>query len=394
MAVASGRGKKGVEMGMGWEFLGWWQVWVWVLILAVLVVIVVAPSWGPSADSCCCQRVPQEERPALVPVGVTPASLALTRDGRRAYVANSNNYGLTGGHTVSVVDLRRGIVEMTISDPSFDEPWRIGLYRGSAYVANSAGSTVTVIDTRTNHVTGVIDGFDGPSGFAVAPKLGRAYVNNYGASAGVGSGNGTTVTVVDLASGTIIGSPIVVALAPASVAVSPDETLLYVACYVDGNPGTGLLQAVSTQTDAVVATASGFSGPFGLALTPDGRQAVVTNFGSNNFTPIGTSAAIVDLRRMQIVANVSVGMQPAGVAIDRRGRRAYVTNYDVLYAGPGYTNLTPGQGTVSIIDLKTRQLVGPTIAAGQGPNAIAISPDGRRAFVTNYLSNSLSILRI
>jgi DNA-binding beta-propeller fold protein YncE len=43
---------------------------------------------------------------ATINVGVTPDGIAITPDNRFAYVANNNNYSLTGADTVSVLDLR------------------------------------------------------------------------------------------------------------------------------------------------------------------------------------------------------------------------------------------------------------------------------------------------
>lgn len=73
----------------------------------------------------------------------------------------------------------------------------------------------------------------------ITPSGTKAYVINYGSPAGVGSGNGTTVSVVNLQTDSITGSPIIVDQAPAAIAISPDGKFVYTVNYVDGNPGTG-----------------------------------------------------------------------------------------------------------------------------------------------------------
>ncbi len=334
---------------------------------------------------------------ATINSGITPDGMAITPDNRFGYVANNNNYSLTGGDTVSVLDLKNNTVKTTISDSSFNEPFRIAINPAGtkAYVANSNSTTISIIDIATNTVTGVIGGFDGPSGMVITPDGSTGYVNNYGGPEGVGSGNAITVNVVDLVNNVIVGDPIVVGLAPAALAITPDGKFVYVMNYVNGNPGAGTMIAIQTSDNTVVGTPlTGFSGPFGIAITPNGKYAYVTNFGSNNFEPIGSTVSVVKLSTNAIVATINLAIQPAGIAITPNGRFAYVTNYNTLYAGSNFTNLTAGQGTVNIIDIEKNEVISPTIAVGQGPNAVAISPNGKFAYVTNFTSNTVSVIAL
>lgn len=333
---------------------------------------------------------------ATIGVGDTPAGIAITPDNRFAYVANNNNDSIPGGDTVSVLNLCTNALVQTISDPSFNEPYTVTINAAGtlAYISNSNGTTITIIDIASNQVVGTIGGFDGPSGFVITPDGTTAYVNNYGGPFGVGSGNGTTVNVVDLATNTIVGAPIVVGLAPAAMAISPDGAFLYVINYVDGNPGTGTMAIVRTSDNALIETIPGFSGPFAIAITPNGNYAYVTNFGSNNFSPVGTTVSVVNLQSNMITATITMGTQPSGIAITPNGRFAYVTIYNTLYLGPNFTNLTPGQGVVKIIDIATNKVICPVIVVGSSPANVAISSDGKRAYVSNYSSNNVSVIDI
>lgn len=334
---------------------------------------------------------------ATINVGVTPAGIALTPDNRFAYVANNNNYGLAGGDTVSVLNLKNNTLQQTISDASFNQPYTVTINRAGtiAYVTNSNSTTITIIDIATNRVIGTIGGFDGPSGMVITPSGDRAYVNNYGSPPpGVGSGNATTVRVVDLDTNTIVGAPITVGLAPASLAITPNGAFVYVINYVDGNPGTGTISVIQTSSNTVIDTIPGFSGPFAIAITPDGKFAYVTNFGSNNFMPIGTTVSVVDLSSNTVSATINLAIQPSGIAITPDGHFAYATNYDTLYTDTNFTSLVAGQGTVNIIDIETNTVIPPIIAVGQSPDAVAISSNGNYAYVSNYTSNSVSVLNI
>lgn len=366
---------------------------VFFLLLLILIVILLALAVSNLRQTPKRSRKGRSKGIGTAAVGVTPAGVALTCDGTYAYVCNNNNYGLTGLDSVSVVNTKCPLLIDTIFDASFNEPYTITIDRDTklAYVTNSGGTTVTILDTRSNSVVGVISGFDGPSGFAIVKQLKLAYVNNYGSSAGVGSGNGTTVSVVDLTSNLIIAT-ITVGLAPAALVASPDGKFVYVVNYVDGNPGTGMLVVISTATNTVVGSiASGFSGPFDLVVTPDGLKAYITNFGSNNFFPFGTTVSVVDLQLLTISKTLDVGIQPSGIAITRDGKRVVISNYNTLYAAPGFMDLTAGMGTLNIIDTKKDRVVGPTIAVGQSPDKIAIHGN-HLLVVSNYTSNTVNIL--
>ena len=334
---------------------------------------------------------------ASVGVGQNPAGIAVTPDNLFAYVANNNNQSIPGGYTVSVLNLTNNTLEQTISDSSFNEPYTVTINPAGtkAYVTNSNSTTVTIIDLTTNTVTGTIGGFDGPSGLVITPDGTQAYVVNYGGPGGLGSGNGRTVRVVDLNTNVIVGPALTVGQAPAALAITPDGAYVYVVSYVNGNPGTGTISIIRTSDNSVQLNAiTGFSGPFAIAITPNGKYAYVTNFGSNNFSPVGTTVSVVNISNNTLVATIHVGIQPSGIAIAPDGSYAYVSNYSTLYDGPNFTDLTANEGTVNIIDIQNNKVISPVIKVGLSPNAIAISPNGQFAYVSNYTSNAVSVISL
>lgn len=340
--------------------------------------------------------VPANGLITTINTGVTPAGLAITPDNKFAYVANNNNYSIVGQDSVSVLNLATNMPETIIHHASFNQPYTVTINAAGtkAYVTNSNGATVTVIDIATNTISAVIAGFDGPSGFVITPNGNTAYVNNYGGPI-LGSGNGITVRVVDLNTNTIVGSPITVDQAPAAMAITPDGKFVYVACYVTGATGSGTVRIIDTATNLVVGPPiTGFSGPFDIVITPDGKYAYVTNFGSNNFTPFGTTVSVIDISSNTIVDTITVGIQPSGIGITPDGKYAYVTNYNSLYTSPSLTTLSPGQGTVNIIDIATNTLLPVTIAVDQAPSAVAIAPDGNYAYVSNFISNTVNVIAL
>lgn len=329
-------------------------------------------------------------------VGVNPSALAISRDGTRAYVTNSNNYLIPEKDSVTILDLEKSITKETIYHKSFNEPYRIALYNRdlNAYVCNSGGDSVSVLDLLTNQVILVIKGFDGPSGIVIAHSKSKAYINNFGYSQGSGSGNGNTISVLDIKTQQVT-EYIPVARGPQAVALSPNEDELYVVCYVDGEPNTGVVVVVDTTTNRVKATIEGLFGPFSMAVSPCGEKGYVTNFGSNYFSPFGTTVAVLDLKKYLIEKHIEIGIQPSGIAISSDGRYAYVSSYNALYASPTDSkNLTPGEGTVKVIRLKDNQLVSPAISVGQTPSTVFLSPDNKRLFVCKYLQNTVSSVKV
>ena len=126
----------------------------------------------------------------------------------------------------------------------------------------------------------------------------------------VANSTGNTVSVIDTATNTVVGSPIRVRNQPTSVAVTPDGTRAYVT-----NRGSGSVSVINTVTNAVLATVLVGRQPIGVAVTPDGTCVYVTNFASNTVSVIATATNTV-------VATIMVGGFPFGVAITPDGTHA------------------------------------------------------------------------
>jgi YVTN family beta-propeller protein len=340
---------------------------------------------------------------ATVNVGVSPAAMAITSDSAFLYVANSNNYSIAGSDTVTLIDLKNCMPLKTITHESFNQPYTITLSKDGkkAYVTNSNSTTISIIETKSNKVVGVIDGFNGPSGMVITHDGKKAYVNNYGAIDTMPSGQGNTVTVVDLESEKIIERIRLneygeVPAAPSAIAITPIGDFIYTANYVTGNANTSTVTKISTKTNTVVDRISGFFGPFSIAIDAEGKNAYLTNFGSNNYAPYGITVSILNLDNHKVTDINTGGIQPAGFAITPDRKYGFVSNYNTLYStgAPQFTGLTAGQGTVNIIDLSTNLLVPMTINVGQSPGSIVMSPDTKYAIVSNYVSNTVSIISV
>jgi YVTN family beta-propeller protein len=178
-----------------------------------------------------------------------------------------------------------------------------------------------------------------------------------------------SVAVIDTQTNQVVGSPIEVGSGPYNIAVSPDGKTAYVA-----NESSEDISVIDTQTGIVVnSTIELGAEPYVLAISPDGKTAYVT-------TSLGT-VVVVDLQTNQVVGSIAIEEgEPAlwGVAFSPDGKTAYVVDEETE--------------TLVTVDTQTRQVVGAPIPTGEEPINVALTPDGKWAFVTNETSNDVSVI--
>ena len=272
-----------------------------------------------------------------IEVGEAPHGIRFSDAGDTAYVA------LAHGRAMAVVDLRTMTVAGRI--PAGESPldafrlpggewlvtqfdgdelittggsgrhWRVGktptlfapqAVGGLVYVVSEFADTLTVFDTRQAAIVARY-----PTGKRPYP----ADITADGVLAFVPNMTDGTVTVIDLLNGEIAATTPVCA-APAGGALSADEVSYIVAC-----GGSNELAYLNTASYDVVARVKDRVGPrpFSLAVTPDGRYALVINAG-------GSTVSVLDVAGRRIVGELTTGRQPIVVRMHPDGRRALVSN--------------------------------------------------------------------
>lgn len=171
------------------------------------------------------------------------------------------------------------------------------------------------------------------------------------------------LSVIDILTNQL-ATTIKVGVYPLGVAVSPDETRVYIA-----NSGSNTVSVVDVLTSAVTATIDVGVSPNGIAVNHAGSKVYVANTNSN-------TVSVIDTATLKVITTVPVGDKPHGVAVNRSDSRVYVSNY--------------AANTISVIDAATGTAISPAIAVGTKPEGIAAS--GNRVFVVNSGSDSLSII--
>ncbi|MFT3863334.1 MAG: PKD domain-containing protein [Solirubrobacterales bacterium] len=269
-----------------------------------------------------------------ITVGSHPSSIAITPDGRFAYVASS------GTNNVSVIEIGTRKVVGEPIEVADAETIAISPDGKRAYVVGDGSHVLTVIDTATNLVVAEVTLGSEPYGVAVSPD--GAYV--YTASPST-----DTVEVVDAQTDEVVGEPIEVGANPNMIAFAPDGKTAYVVDYSGEE-----LSAIDTATRQVTSIPAGPE-PWGIAVSADGSRAFVADYS-------GDDVDVVNLTTKQVIKEIPVGEEPYEIALTPDGKTAYVADYE--------------SEDVRAINTTTYAEVGtPIKMPGLGPRQLAITPD-------------------
>lgn len=312
---------------------------------------------------------PQPLANATITTAAAPEGVAISPDGRKAYVA-------TRSALVSLINTANNVVLRSPSSGAQAHSVVAGPSGRWVYVTNGS-SGISVLDaataTKTDVIPVVVSGVAvnagggstlNPQGLAVSLDGRHLFVSD--------NQGGGAVVVIDIATKTAVASfSLGTGWMPLGIAVHPDGQRAYFA-FTDTGSTLGVVRVFDTVTMTPTATSIPVGArPTGVAVTPDGAKVYV----SNN---LGNSVSVIDTGTNLVTATVAVGLAPAGLAISPDNFQVYVVNK----AG----------NTVSVINVALDTVIGSPITVGSGPESIAISPDGRRAYVTNALAGTVTEL--
>jgi DNA-binding beta-propeller fold protein YncE len=184
---------------------------------------------------------------------------------------------------------------------------------------------------------------------------------------------------------------------PNDILIGLDEKITYGPDgSVNGPPGKDdvLVMDVSTPAKPVIRARlplmnSLLGPPTNLQITPDGKLGLVANSvlhtpDANGFTVSPDDRLfVIDLAASppKLADTVTVGKQPSGLAISHNGDLALVANR----FGKSISVLSISNGNVSVVG---------EVPVEQEAAAVAITPDGKRAFICLNLANRVGVLAI
>jgi YVTN family beta-propeller protein len=292
---------------------------------------------------------------ATLPTGEGPHEVAVSPDGQRALVAN---YGTpeAPGSTLTVLDVAGARVVRTIALGDYRRPHGVAFFRDGARAAVTAEAqkALLVVDVERGALLKAI-----PTGQEVShmvvltPDGGRAFVAN------IGSG---TVTALDLEAGKVL-EHISTGAGAEGIDLTPDGRELWVT-----NREADTVSVVDTATLKVVTSIESKSFPIRARTTPDGAHMLVSNARSGN-------VVVFDAKKRTLLRGIALDPGPAraegrlldfgkssvpiGIAISPDGKRAFVAHANA--------------DAISVIDLQTFTAAG-TLKAGKEPDGMATSP--------------------
>jgi YVTN family beta-propeller protein len=238
-----------------------------------------------------------------------------------------------------------------------------------AYITNGNDNTVSVIDTATNTMMGTIPVGRFPLGVAVAPDGSQVYVVN---------GDDNTVSVIDVATNAVTAAIQIPGGCPngngiggmgggVGVAITSDGRTAYV---TDQCSASQAVAVIDTATATVTGTFPALVVTYGVAVTPDGSKLYLT--------ALRTGVLVTDTATGTVIASLDGGRGPKGIAVSPDGSTVYVADV----AG------------VSIIDTATNTIVASVQLSAYAEDrwGVAVAPDGGKVYVTNFQDGTLSVV--
>ncbi|MBS1893113.1 MAG: PKD domain-containing protein [Actinobacteria bacterium] len=176
-----------------------------------------------------------------------------------------------------------------------------------------------------------------------------------------------TVSTVDSVTGQAVGTPIPVPAEPESIAITPNGRRALVVS--DGKSSAALIETAARKP---VKTFEFGSAAGMVAISPDGRTGYVTLEAPGEI-------AVVNPETATLAGSFPVGAQPRSVAFSPDGSEAFVGL---------------GTGSIAIVDTATEEVVGKSIPIGGVPTSIVFSPDGKTAYATSDAIDEVQVIDV
>jgi YVTN family beta-propeller protein len=283
---------------------------------------------------------------------------------------------------------------------------------------NAAGDSVMLIDPATNKVVGEIKGIEVNHGAAVAPDGSRFYITNEAES---------TLDVAD-AKTLAVTKHIPLTNHPNNVAVSKDGKRVYVAIVA----GAGAVDVIDTATLTRVKSIRTEGGIHNTYVTPDGRFVVAGSIPGKKINvidqkteeivwtlptddgvrpmafetnPDGSTKRIfvelsnfngfitVDFATHKVLDKVAVPEAPAGEKVTEGLQGSPAHGLAITPDGKELAVLSKMNTRVYFYSLPDLKLAG-NVKVGHHPDWLTFTPDGKRLYVANAGSNSVSVVDV
>jgi len=282
-----------------------------------------------------------------------PTNLQITPDGRIGLVANSVNTVKNGDTWSNAPDDKLYVIDLDANPPKLVDTLTVGKQ---------------------------------PSGLAISRNGDLALIaNRAGKSVSVVSIQGSTVRLV---------GEVPMEDEVAAVAITPDGKRAFVCKNIVSKVAVLTINGDRVTWDKSLDIATG-NNPYNVAVTPDGRYALVSNSGIGNGNIDTVSVLDAAAAHPHAIDIVAVGIGPEGFAVSPDGKFAaapLLLGSSLKHSAWNYTR----NGAVALIGigaggaLQMRN----TLPAGGIPEAVAFSPGGDYLYIGNYADRNLQVFHI
>lgn len=315
---------------------------------------------APGTDAVLVVDITNPLKPAITgslplpnSVAGPPTNLQISPDGKVGLVASSLVNQPKGDAFTAVPDDKLHVLDLSATPPRLVETLPVGRMP-SGLAMNREGTLLLV-------------------------------ANRAGKSVSVLSVAGTTVKLL---------ADVPVDDEAAAVAITPDGARAFVAKNLVHKVGVLRIEGTSVTYDKAWDMPVGY-GVYNLDVSTDGRLVLAANTGVGGDGHADT-VSVLDARATppRVLDHVTVGDGPEGLAVSPDGRHAIA----VLLRGtaaPHNAWSYGAKGAVVLLGIADgRVRVQGEAEAGNLPEGVAFSADGRHAFVGNYVDKTLQVFRI
>jgi YVTN family beta-propeller protein len=274
---------------------------------------------------------------AQIPTGEGPHEIAVSDDGKMAFVANYG--GRTPGNTISVMDLAAQKELHRVDLGVLRRPHGIVFSDGKVWFTAEQNRLIARYDPASNQIDWLLGiGQNGTHMLLFSKDRSLLFTSNIGSDSIIVLQRGSDPSVWN-------ATNVSVGKGPEGGDISPDGREYWAANSNDGS--VSIIDVAAKKVVQTVDVKTGHSNR--LKFTHDGKLVLISDPGNHGLL-------VVDAASRKEVKRLNVGRQPEGILIAPDGAHAYIA--------------VAGEKTVAVLDLKSLE-VSARISTGNGPDGMA-----------------------